>query len=208
MTVNGSGVNLTKHRFEEYPGHTDDITRFLYVGRIMKEKGMDEYLSAAKILHEKYGDKVSFAGIGYFDDDYEDRIKEAEKSGYFKMIPFALDIHPYIKEADAIVNPSYHEGMSNVLMEASSTGRPCLASDISGCKEIIVNKKSGLLFKPRSTESLTEALDTFIKLSTESRREMGKEARAHVENNFDRQKITENYMKEIRRIVGLTDVVS
>ena len=207
VTVNGSGVNLEKHSFEEYPGHKDDVTRFLYVGRIMKEKGMDEYLSAAKLLHDKYGDKVSFAGIGYFDDDYEDRIKDAEKQGFFKMIPFAMNIHPYIKEADAIVNPSYHEGMSNVLMEASSTGRPCLASNISGCKEIIEDKKTGLLFESRSTESLVDALNAFMQLSMDERREMGKKAREYVEENFDRHKITEKYMQEIRRIIGLTDVV-
>ena len=207
VTVNGSGVNLKKHCFEEYPGHGDDITRFLYIGRIMKEKGVDEYLAAAKALHEKYDRKVSFAGIGYFDEDYEERIKECEKQGIFKMIPFSKDIHPYIKEADAIVNPSYHEGMSNVLMEASATGRPCIASNISGCKEIVVDKSTGLLFKPRSAESLIKALDDFMKLSIDDRREMGKKARAHVEENFDRQKITGAYMQEIRRILSLTYVV-
>ena len=207
VTVNGSGVNLKKHSFEEYPGHSDDVTRFLYIGRIMKEKGVDEYLQAAKTLHEKYGEKVSFAGIGYFDEDYEDRIKEFEKKGIFKMIPFSKDIHPYIREADAIVNPSYHEGMSNVLMEASATGRPCIASDISGCKEIVVDGSTGLLFEPRDAKSLIDALDKFMNLSLEQRKEMGKKGRAHVEEHFDRQKITENYMREIRRILSLTYVV-
>ena len=200
VTVNGSGVNLKKHCFEEYPGHRDDVTRFLYIGRIMKEKGMDEYLSAAKILHDKYGDKISFAGIGYFDDDYEDRIKEAEKLGIFKMIPFSKDIHPYICEADAIVNPSYHEGLSNVLMEASATGRPCLASDISGCREIVEDKRTGFLFEARNTQSLVEAITSFMALSVDERRKMGKEARGHVERSFDREKITETYMQEVRKI--------
>ncbi len=207
VTVNGSGVNLKKHFYEEYPGHADDITRFLYIGRIMKEKGVDEYLEAACALHDKYGDKVSFAGIGYFDDDYEDKIKEFEKKGIYKMIPFSKDIHPYIREADAIVNPSYHEGMSNVLMEASATGRPCIASDISGCREIVVDGSTGFLFKPKDAQSLINALDKFINLSQDQRREMGRKGRAHVEEHFDRQKITETYMREIRRILSLTYMV-
>ena len=116
------------------------------------------------------------------------------------MIPFSKDIHPYICEADAIVNPSYHEGMSNVLMEASATGRPCLASDISGCREIVEDKRTGFLFEARNTQSLVEAITSFMALSVDERRKMGKEARGHVERSFDREKITETYMQEVRKI--------
>ena len=123
------------------------------------------------------------------------------------MIPFSKDIHPYIREADAIVNPSYHEGMSNVLMEASATGRPCIASDISGCREIVVDGSTGFLFKPKDAQSLINALDKFINLSQNQRREMGRRGRTHVEEHFDRQKITETYMREIRRILSLTYMV-
>ncbi len=199
VTVNGSGVNLEKHIFEPYPGHEDDITRFLYVGRIMKEKGTDEYLAAAKSLHEKYGDKVSFAAIGYCDDDYEEQIKAAQDAGIFKMIPYAKDIHPYLREADAIVHPSYHEGMSNVLMEASATGRPVIASDISGCREIVNRDVSGLLVEPRNEKALIDALDRFMGLSNEQRSAMGKAARAYVEQKFDRRSIILAYINEINQ---------
>ena len=197
ITVSGSGVNLEKHRFEEYPGHKDDITRFLYIGRLMKEKGTDEYLYAAKKLHEKYGDKVSICAIGYFDDDYEAQVKEAEKLGYFKMIPYQKDIHPYIREADAIVHPSYHEGMSNVLMEAAATGRPVIASDISGCKETVNRDVSGILFRSRDKEALFAAMDRFMVLSVEERQAMGAAGRKWVEEHFDRKKVVEAYMREI-----------
>ncbi|WP_024867393.1 glycosyltransferase family 4 protein [Butyrivibrio sp. FCS014] len=200
VTVNGSGVNLDKHYPEEYPGHKDDITRFLYIGRIMKEKGMDEYLEAAKILHEKYPGKVSFAAVGYFDDAYEARVKEAEKAHQFKMIPFARDIHPYLREADAIVHPSYHEGMSNVLMEASATARPVIASNISGCREIVEDGVSGILFEPRSTKALVKALFTFMEKDEAQRREMGKAARRLVEQKFDRRSIILTYINEIKQI--------
>ncbi|SFC76486.1 glycosyltransferase family 4 protein [Butyrivibrio sp. YAB3001] len=202
VTVSGSGVNLSKHKFEEYPGHKDDVTRFLYIGRLMKEKGTDEYLYAARKLHDKYGDKISFSAIGYSDDDYDDKVKEAVEKGYFKSIPYSKDIHPYIREADAIVHPSYHEGMSNVLMEAAATGRPVIASDISGCKEIVDNNVSGLLFKPRDEESLTEAIDRFMQLSMEERKTMGKMGRKWVEEHFDRHKVIGAYLNAIGDIVG------
>ena len=198
VTVNGSGVNLTKHRFEEYPGHKDDVTRFLYIGRMMKEKGTEEYLYAARKMHEKYGSKVSFTAIGYYEDDYEALVKEAEKDGILKVIPYQKDIHPYIKEADAIVHPSYHEGMSNVLMEAAATGRPVIASDINGCKEVVNNGVSGLLFKSRSSEDLFDALDKFMSLSMEDRKKMGASGRKWVEDNFNRDDIIASYMNEIR----------
>jgi len=188
VTVNGSGVNLEKHRFEPYPGHSDDVTRFLYIGRIMKEKGSEEYLYAASKLHEKYKGKVSVSAIGYAEDEFGEQVKEAEKKGILKMIPYQKDIHPYIKEADAIVHPSYHEGMSNVLMEAAATGRPVIASDISGCKEIVDRGRSGILVEPRNKEALFEGLDSFMKLDDKARKEMGKNGRLWVEKNFDRKK--------------------
>lgn len=197
VTVSGSGVNLSKHSFEAYPGHKDDVTRFLYIGRIMKEKGTDEYLYSAEKLHKKYGEKVSFAAIGYCDDDYDDRIKAAEKAGFFKMIPYANDIHPYIKEADAIVHPSYHEGMSNVLMEAAATGRPVIASDITGCREVVDPDRSGFLVKPRNKESLADALIRFTELGTQQRQDMGLAGRKWVEEHFDRWKVVNAYMKEL-----------
>ena len=197
VTVSGSGVNLDKHSFEEYPGHKDDITRFLYIGRLMKEKGAEEYLYAAEKLHEKYGDKIAFSAVGYFEDDFEDRVKAAEKAGYLKMIPYQKDIHPYMREADAIVHPSYHEGMSNVLMEAAATGRPVIASDISGCREVVNRDVSGFLFKSRDKEALYEALDRFMSLDILSRQKMGLAGRKWVEEHFDRNAVVNAYMQEI-----------
>ena len=202
VIVHGSGVNLKKHSAEDYPGHADDVTRFLYVGRIMKEKGMDEYLHAARTLHDRYGDRVSFAAVGYYDDDYETVISEAEKEGYLKRIPFQKDIHPYMKEADAIVHPSYHEGMSNVIMEAAACARPVIASDISGCREMIDPDVSGYLVSPRDAEALIRALDRFMNLTEDERRAMGQAGRRYVEEHFDRQDVVSNYIREIEAIIN------
>ena len=201
VVVNGSGVNLEKHKFEEYPGHKDDVTRFLYIGRLMEEKGTRELLYAAKKAHDKYGDKVSFAAVGYSEEDFEDQVKEATDGGYFKTIPYQKDIHPYIREADAIVHPSYHEGMSNVLMEAAATGRPVIASDINGCKEVVERDVSGYLCTPRDKESLYDAIEKFIEVPLEKRAEMGKAARKCVEQKFDRRSIILTYINEIKQII-------
>ncbi|MBO6197389.1 MAG: glycosyltransferase family 4 protein [Butyrivibrio sp.] len=201
VTVNGSGVNLEKHSKEPFPGHSDDVTRFLYIGRLMTEKGSCEYIEAARAMHDKYGDKVSFAAVGYCEDDFKSIADEAEKAGILKVIPYQKDIHPYIREADAIVHPSYHEGMSNVLMEAAATGRPVIASDISGCREIVDAEKSGFLVRPRDAKDLISALERFTELDTDQRRAMGEAARRYVEQKFDRRSIILTYIEEIKRIV-------
>ena len=199
--VNGSGVNLQKHKFESYEGHEGDTTSFLYIGRFMKEKGSDELLSAAKMLKDKYADKVAVSAMGYPDEDYEDKMSKAQKEGYLEVIPFQKDVHPFIKEADAIVMPSYHEGMSNVILEASSTGRPVLASDISGCKEGVDNNVTGYLFSPRDSIALFESMDKFMKLKKEDRVKMGLAARAKMEREFDREKVAESYLSKIKSII-------
>ncbi len=199
--VNGSGVNLTRHVFEQYPGHSDDVTRFLYIGRLMKEKGSEELLYAARKGHEKYGNRISFAAVGYSEDDFARKAEEAEKEGYLKTIPYQLDIHPYIKESDAVIHPSYHEGMSNVIMEAAATGRPVITTDIPGCREIVDRDVSGILCKPRSKEALFDAVVKFMEMPADERAAMGKAARDYVEQKFDRSSIIQSYLEEIKKLV-------
>ncbi len=199
--VSGSGVDLVRHRQETYPGHRDAVVRFLYVGRMMREKGTDEYLSAAKRLHERFGSAVSVAAIGYCDEDYEEKLAQAAEQGYLRMIPFDPEIHSYLTEADVIVMPSYHEGMSNVLMEGAAVGRPVLASDIPGCREIVEDQVTGLLFPPKSADALYAAMCRMMELTVEQRAEMGVQGRAKMEREFDRRQVTAAYMEEIGRIV-------
>ena len=128
-------------------------------------------------------------------------VNEAVKKGYLKTIPYQKNIHPYFKEADCIVHPSYHEGMSNVLMEAAATGRPAITTNISGCREIIEKDVSGFLCEPRSKESLCEAADRFVSLSPESRKAMGEAARRVAEQKFDRRSIILTYVNEIKELL-------
>lgn len=195
LLVNGSGVNLEKHVFEPYP--QSQITRFLYVGRMMQEKGINEFLEAARKLH---GEMVRFELLGYCDEDYAEKLAALEKEGIICQHGFQKDVHSYLKEASALVLPTYHEGMSNVLLEASATGRPVIASNISGCREIFEDGVTGFGCEPGSEGSLIEALRRFLVLSTERRAEMGRNARRKVEQEFDRRQVTDVYIKEIERI--------
>ncbi|MCH5275861.1 MAG: glycosyltransferase family 4 protein [Lachnospiraceae bacterium] len=201
ILVNGSGVELNWHTFEEYPsgGHT----RFLFIGRIMKEKGIEEFLKAAEALHTKYGEKVSFEILGRYDEDYhyQERLTDYEKRGIVSLSGFQTDVHPYIKAASAIVLPTYHEGMSNVLMEASASGRPVVASDISGCREIFEEGVTGFGCKPQDAESLITAMEKLMALKPEERAVMGRRAREKMEREFDRKLVTDVYIREIEGIL-------
>ena len=199
ILVKGSGVNLNRHVFEQYP--MDGPIRFLFIGRIMKEKGIEEFLKAAKVLRAKYGEKVVFEIMGDYDEAYQELLADHEKKGYVNLLGFQTDVHPYIREASAVVLPTYHEGMSNVLMEASASGRPVVASDISGCREIFEEGVTGFGCKPQDAESLIAALEKLLALNPEERAAMGCRAREKMEREFDRNLVTDVYTKEIHDIL-------
>lgn len=198
--VKGSGVNLERHTFEAYRRGED--TSFLYVGRMMKEKGILELLEAAKELHAW---DVEFRLLGYCDDDLKDKLDEAEEKGYIKQLGFDPNVHEYMRQASALILPTYHEGMSNVLMEASATGRPVIATNISGCKEIFEEGVTGFGCEPKSSESLIAALKKFLALSMEERACMGQKARLKMEREFDRKIVAQHYYEEIKDILTEKD---
>lgn len=195
--VSGSGVNLKKHFMEPYP--QDDEFRFLYVGRVMKEKGIEEFLAAAEALHSE---KVHFQIVGYCDEDYQERLDRLEIRGIIVQWGFCPQIHEIMAQASAVVLPTYHEGMSNVLMEASSTGRPVLASDISGCREIFTEGETGLGFRPGDSADLIRAIRQFMAIPVAERALMGRKAREKMGKEFDRERVIEAYLAEIEKLLG------
>ena len=197
--VPGSGVNLDRHAFEEYPLKEDNLV-LLYVGRIMKEKGSDELLYAAKKIHDEFS-YVQFELVGYYEDNYKELVEQYEKEGILKLTSYQKEIHSFYKKAAAVIMPSYHEGMSYVILEASATGRPVLASNIPGCVEGFEDGKTGIGFEARNKEALYQAIQNFLKLSYEQRKAMGQNARVKMERDFDRKKVVDAYMDEIRNIV-------
>lgn len=196
--VSGSGVNLDRHSFEEYPT-IDETICLTYVGRIMKEKGIEELLYTAKRIKEEYP-FVTFRLIGNYEDDYKAVIEEYVKEDIIQLTSYQKEIHPFYKEASAVLMPSYHEGMSNVILEASATGRPVLASDIPGCREGFDDGVTGFGFEARSREALYEAVIKFLQLSHEERVKMGMNARIKMEQEFDRQEVVHAYIEEIEAV--------
>lgn len=195
--VMGSGVNLDRHRYEEYPAGEE--THFLFVGRVMKERGILEYIAAAKALHS---DKVSFDIMGYCDEDYQDMLDCLEQEGIVRQIGFHTEVHPYLAAASAIVVASFHEGMSNALIEGAATGRPVIASNISGCLEAFEEGRTGFGFTPGHEKELICAMEKFLALSYEERAKMGRLAREKMEREFDRKLVTGEYMDEVRLILN------
>lgn len=197
--VPGSGVNIDEHNFEEYP-EEERVMKFLFVGRVMKEKGIDEFLCAAQRVKAIYPD-IQFDVVGWLEErKYEAVLKDYQERGIAQYHGPQIDVHSFIKNSHATVNPSYHEGMSNVLLESASTGRPVIASNIPGCRETFEDGVSGLAFEPRNVEDLTEKLIKFIELPYEKKKAMGMAGRGKVEKEFDRNIVIDAYMEEINKI--------
>ena len=196
----GSGVNLLIHRLENYPIARKNI-QFLFIGRIQRDKGVSEYINAARIIHSRYKD-VTFDIVGFFEDkSFKALIEDFQKSKAGEYLGISDNIHNVIGHYHAVVLPSYHEGMANVLLEAAACGRPVLASNIPGCRETFDEGISGFGFEPRSVDSLVQSIERFIALPHEQKAAMGLAGRKKMEREFDRQIVVDAYMREIENIL-------
>ena len=202
--IPGSGVNINYHCFEEYPDDDNKI-KFLFLGRIMKDKGINELLDAAVQIKAKYSN-IYFNLIGDCEEDYYERLKELQEKGIIKYHGRQSDVHSFIKESHAVILPSYHEGMSNVLLEAASTGRPVLASNIPGCKETFDEGVSGFGFEAKSVDSLVKVIIKFIELPYEKKKQMGLAGRKKMEREFDRNIVVNAYLDEINKVLLRTSL--
>ncbi len=201
--IPGSGVNLEEHCYEEYPKETG-LVRFLYVGRIMKDKGIGELLDGAEQLKKNHSGVFFELAGGYDEESFRDRIEELEKRGIVKYLGEQTDIHSLMKADHAIILPSYHEGLSNVLLEAAACGRPVLTTNVPGCRETFEEGVSGLGFQPKDSAALVGAVEKFLGLPYNQRRQMGICGRKKVEREFDRRVVVSAYMQEIKASHGNT----
>lgn len=184
--LHGAGINLDYYAYQPYP-HNESV-HFLFLGRLMKEKGMDELFAAVKKLRRE-GEKFTLDLVGFFEDEYEGEVEQLQKNGIAVFHGFQEDPRPFYAATDCVVMPSYHEGMSNVLLEAAAMGRPLIATNIPGCREAVDHKKSGLLVRVKDEKSLYRGMKYFLKLSREKREEMGKAGREKMEREFDKREI-------------------
>ncbi|MGI6747104.1 MAG: glycosyltransferase family 4 protein [Anaerovoracaceae bacterium] len=203
VLVPGAGVNIEEF-LPQIEKHYAENPTFLFVGRIMKEKGIEEFLSAAEQIKLRYP-LTKFQVVGFYDEPkYSDIISKLVDEEIIEFLGGSNDTRIEMKNADCIVLPSYHEGMSNVLLEGAAMGLPLITTNIPGCKEAVEDGKSGFLCKEKNTESLVSVMERFIALSPEERREMGLRGRVKMINEFDRRIVVEQYIKVINETLGET----
>ena len=194
--VNGSGVNLEKFKLELK--EKQEPLKVLFIGRIMKEKGIEEYLEVANKLKKIYTNKVIFQVLGSYEElNYKDTIERLEREEIIEYLGTSNDVRKEISEVHCLVNPSWHEGMSNVLLEAGAMKRFLIASDIPGCREIVLNNRTGFTFEKKNVDDLEEKIEKFISLSKNEYKEYIEKSYNYIKNNFSREKVIEEYLKVI-----------
>lgn len=195
VVMAGAGVNVDEFPFCDYP-ENDGAVHFLNVGRIMREKGMDELFYAIRKIKKEYPN-TTFDFIGWYEDDYKETVEKMQSENLIAFHGFQSDVTPFIKKAHCIVHPSYHEGMSNTLLESCSMGRPIITSNIHGCLEAVDEGENGFLCRVKDGEDLYNKLKQFIDLPYEQRKEMGKYAREFIVKNFNKTDVVNKTINEI-----------
>ena len=195
VVLSGAGVNLEDYPYQSYP--QEGAVRFLFVGRVMHEKGVDELFAAAKRMKQEYGDGVEFHIVGSFEEGYKPLMDELEKAGVVKYHGYQSDMKRSYAMASCVVLPSYHEGMSNVLLEAAASGRPLITSDIPGCREAVEDGNSGYLCPAKDANALYGAMQRVMKLSVEQRSEMGCRGRERMEQRFSKTAVVTETIKHL-----------
>lgn len=190
----GSGVNLEYYDFQDYP-ESENI-KFAFIARIMKEKGAGEFLEAAKLIKQQYSN-VQFHVCGFCEDSYENILEQLQQDGVIIYHGMVKDIRTVLKDMHCVILPSYHEGLSNVLLEAGALGRPLIAANVPGCRETFENNIGGFLVAVRSSQDLMKKIELFLNLPFEKKRDMGIEARKYVQRYFNRQIVIDAYLSEL-----------
>ena len=195
VVLHGAGVNLEDYPCQPYP--QAGPVRFLFVGRVMHEKGVDELFAAAKRMKQQYGEQVEFHMVGSFEEAYKPVMDQLEQAGVVKYHGYQSDMKPFYAMTSCVVLPSYHEGMSNVLLEAAASGRPLITSDIPGCREAVENGVSGYLCPAKDADALYEAMRRFAALSVEQRSQMGRCGRERMEQQFSKTAVVAETIKQL-----------
>ena len=197
--IPGSGVNLEYHAKMPYPAETEPV-RFLFMGRIRREKGIEEYIAAAERITKKY-DNVEFHVVGSCEGDYEQQLLDLQSKGIITYHGRQSDVRPFIVKTACTLHPSFYpEGMSNVLLESCSTGRPIMTTMRAGCKEIVDDGVNGYVVKQQDAEDLIEKIEKFLALPYAERKAMGNAAREKAEREFDRNIVVKAYMDAVKQL--------
>ena len=191
----GSGVNLRHHVFQEYAA--DGIIKFLFIARLLKDKGTDEYLEMAEAIKDK-NPNTEFQILGSVEGPYKEKLDKLVKEGVINYLGTTSDVRPYLAQVHCTVLPSYHEGMSNVNLESAANGRPVITTNVPGCRETIDDGRTGYLVEAKSADALITGVERFLALPYSQKKTMGQMAREKVEREFDRNIVVKAYLKAIK----------
>lgn len=194
----GSGCNIEEHAFTPMPN--DEIIRFIFIGRVMKLKGIDEYLKAAKTVKSRYPN-TEFIIAGWNEEEkYKKIVDEYHEKGIVNYIGFRNDISDWIARCNCTILPSHGgEGVPNVLLESAAAGRACIGSKINGTTDVIDDGITGYLFETGNFNNLVEKIEQFLSLSPEEKANMGKAGRKKMKREFDRNIVIDKYCVEVEK---------
>ena len=205
--IPGSGVDYN-HFSPAEKSFDKDVFVFLYIGRLLKDKGIVEFVEATrkvKALHQN----ILFRVIGpLWTQNLKGNTITAEQlegwvnEGIINYVGEVLDVRSYVASSDVVVLPSYREGTSNVLLEASSMERPCITCDTTGCREIVEDGVTGYLCKVADADDLADKMLHIIQLPEQDRVKMGKKAREKVIREFDKKIVIDAYLRSINEIIA------
>jgi len=201
--IPGSGINL-KHFVPNWGKKRTTFT-FLMISRLIYDKGVLEYIEAARMLRDK-GHQVKFQLLGAKDPLHKRGIALEIIDGWIQneeieYLGTTDDVRPFIEQADCIVLPSYREGTPRTLLEAASSGKPIVATDVPGCRNVVQDGYNGFLCQLKSADDLRDKLEKMILLTETEREQMGKNSRTLVEENFDEQLVIQQYQNAINDLV-------
>jgi glycosyltransferase involved in cell wall biosynthesis len=202
--IPGSGIDYTKFEPITLKEKDPDTFIFLFIGRLIKDKGIFEYINAARFIRKKYPHTV-FNVIGPFwtqnlkkNTITQSQLQNWIDEGVVDYLGEKKDVRKFIAEADCIVLPSYREGTSNTLLEAASMAKPSITTNTTGCKEIVSDGVTGFLCRVKDEHDLADKMEQMILLPADERIEMGKNARIKIIKEYDKQIVIDAYLKAIR----------
>ncbi len=187
VLIPGSGIDCKKFKFQLLKKNNKENFNFLCVSRLIKHKGINEFIKAAKLIKNEFIN-VSFTLIGSLDNDYSKQIDINLLNDFKNMFSYeeyTENVVKYINLCDCFVLPSYREGTSRALLEAAAVGRPIVTTDVPGCNNIVINNFNGYLCQPRDEFSLYTSLKNMINTDYETRKKMSVNGRNHIVKKFE-----------------------
>ena len=199
----GSGIDTRRYAPDSKPRADDGRFAFLLVARLLRDKGVEEYVAAARLVRVAYPD-ARFQLLGSLEALNRTAIPRAEvdawvAEGVVEYLGHADDVRPAMRAADCIVLPSYREGMPRALLEGAALGKPLIATDVPGCTEIARAGRNALLCEVRDAGSLAEAMRAMLAMTPDARAAMGREGRAIAEREFGEEIVTDRYVAALDR---------